>query len=297
MSKKIISLGKLLPKTQMPEQEKDEQEKSAEPCAVRSSNIAVALVTAVLLAFVLVPRFPLLQKGETAPANLCCPLYHADRVSRARPDRSFLEDQPRATSSLKRAHRVSDRAARALEEIARREGIGNRRSAYFGLALLILLIFYLFYRDINRYRPAFIRDARKVFLLALLLLATVIVSNFAKFVLSLVTDNVPLDALTIGFALPVSAGAMLVCLLFDFHLALAFSFVVSLLMGILFHGDPFMPVYLFSRKHRFRPQRDTLQEEDGPDQGRLPDRPHQYGCRHRHRPVPGRTAARGASTI
>jgi putative nucleotidyltransferase with HDIG domain len=50
---------------------------------------------------------------------------------------------------------------------------------------------------------------------------------------------------TIGFALPVAGGAMLVCLLFDFHLALGFSFIVSLLLGILFPGDPFMPVYYF----------------------------------------------------
>ena len=51
--------------------------------------------------------------------------------------------------------------------------------------------------------------------------------------------------MTIGFALPVAAGAMLVCLLLDFHLALGFSFVVSVLLGISFQGDPFIPIYYF----------------------------------------------------
>ncbi len=243
MSKKTVSLGKLLPKSQMPEQERDEQERS-QTLAVRVSNISVAVVTAVLLAFVLVPRFPLLQKGDIASRTFVAP--YTMHIEYPGPDETISSWKiNRGDIIIEAGSRVSDRAARALEEIARRESIGNRRAAYAGLALLILLIFYLFYRDINRYRPALITDARKVFLLALLLLATVIVSNFARFVLSLVTDNVPLDALTIGFALPVSAGAMLVCLLFDFHLALAFTFVVSLLMGILFHGDPFMPVYYF----------------------------------------------------
>ncbi len=42
---------------------------------------------------------------------------------------------------------------------------------------------------------------------------------------------------------------MLVSLLLDFHLALGFSFVVSMLLGIVFPGDPFMPIYLFPRQH------------------------------------------------
>jgi hypothetical protein len=243
MSKTSFALGKLLPKKQIPEQEKDDQEK-AQPLSVKLSNIGVALLTAALLAIVLVPQFPLLEKGELAPRTFVAP--YTMHIEYPGPDQTVVTWKIyRGDIIVEAGSRVSDRAARALEEIARREGIGNRRAAYLGLALLIVLIFYLFYRDIQRYRPAFIRDSRKVFLLAFLLLGTVMVSNFAKFILSLVTDNVPLDALTIGFALPVSAGAMLVCLLFDFHLALAFSFVISLLMGILFHGDPFMPVYYF----------------------------------------------------
>ena len=112
--------------------------------------------------------------------------------------------------------------------------------------ILILLVFYLFYRDVKRYRPALTADGRKIILLAFLLLMTVIVAQFSRTIMLLIADAFALDAATVGFALPVASGAMLVSLLLDFHLALAFSFIVSLLLGMLFPGDPFMPIFYFT---------------------------------------------------
>lgn len=217
MTKRIDPLGKLLPKTQIPDHDKDDAE-AGSSLSLRIVNITIGVVTALLLAYVLVPRFPLLQRGETASRTFVAP--YTMLIEYPGQDETLASWKiNRGDIIVEAGSRVSDRAARALEELARREGVGNRRAAYFGLALLIVLIFYLFYRDINRYRPAFIRDSRKVFLLAFLLLGTILVAHGAKSILSLVTDKLPLDAITIGFALPVSAGAMLVCLLFDFHLA------------------------------------------------------------------------------
>ncbi len=143
-------------------------------------------------------------------------------------------------------HRVSERAERVLHEIARREGIGNRLHAYLGLCVLILVFLYLFYRDIKRYRPALIADWKKILLLAFLLLVTITLSQTGKLLLTHLEDKLHLDVMTIGFALPVATGAMLTSLLLDFHLALGFSFIVSILLGILFPGEPFIPVYYFS---------------------------------------------------
>lgn len=126
-------------------------------------------------------------------------------------------------------------------------GLGSRGiTAFFGLTLLMLLVFYLFYRDVKRYRPALIGDTRKILLLAVLLLMTVAVSVFFRAVFALLAEALKLDATTVGFALPVSAGAMLVSLLLDFHLALAFSFISSILMGIVFHNDPLLPFFYFT---------------------------------------------------
>ena len=133
----------------------------------------------------------------------------------------------------------------AIILIPRHEGAVGGLGAYAGLSLLFLLMFYLFYRDIKRYRPALIADTKKMVLLAFLLLATVALAQASKHILILVADKLQLDTATIGFALPVTAGAMLVSLLLDFHLALGFSFIVSILLGISFQGDPLIPLYYF----------------------------------------------------
>lgn len=243
MNNKQETVLRLLPKTQIPEYEKDESPVEISHY-IRLYNIGLAVITALLLTLVLLPRFPFLKKGDTATRNIVAP--YTMYIEYQGHDQTVLSYKVNKGEVIVQAgYRVSDRAARILDEIARREGIGSRNSAYLGLTLLILLIFYIYYRDIKRYSPALITDTRKTFLLAFLLLITIIVSQFSKYVLSLVGDKLPLDTITIGFALPVSAGAMLVCLLFDFHIALGFSFIVSILLGILFQGDPFIPVYYF----------------------------------------------------
>jgi len=243
MNSKNETVEKLLPKTQTPDPDREEPV-GAPSHAVTLANACIALVTAALLAFVLLPRFPLLVKGELATRNIISPytLY----IEYQGLDQTLLSFKVNKGELVVEAgHRVTERAARIIEEVARREGVGSRLHAYGGLVTLLLVFFYLFYRDIRRYRPALISDTRKIFLLAFLLLFTVVLTQFSKNIFSLLADKLQLDLVTIGFALPVAAGAMLVSLLLDFHLALSFSFVVSVLLGISFQGDPFIPVYYF----------------------------------------------------
>ena len=243
MNSKNDTLAKLLPKTHLLVSDKDESPAGISLTAA-IYNIGLALTTALLLAFILLLWFPFLEKGETASRSITAP--YTMYIEYPGPDQTvFSYKVNKGEVVVEAGQRVSEKAARILEEIAHREGIGNRQYAYLGLTVLILLFFYLFYRDIKRYRPALITDTRKLFLLAFLLLVTVTVAQFSKYIFSLLADKFLLDSITIGFAMPVSAGAMLVCLLFDFHLAVGFSFVVSILLGILFQGDPFMPIYYF----------------------------------------------------
>jgi putative nucleotidyltransferase with HDIG domain len=210
--------------------------------SVRIVNIAIAIVTTVILAFVLQPRIPLLEQGDLAIYNIMAP-YTLN-----------IEGQDQTQGSLNvnkgelivgAGQRVTEREERILREISRLQGIANQLDVYIGLCLFILIFLYLFYRDIKRYRPALISDGKKILLLAVLLLVTVILSQVGKFVLSLVANKLHLDILTIGFVLPVAAGAMLTSLLFDFHIALGFSFFISILLGILFPGEPFLSAYYF----------------------------------------------------
>jgi len=243
MGSKNKTALKLLPKIEIPEAGQEDSSSSIAR-RLRLYNIGLALVTTVLLAFVLLPRTPRLAKGNIAPRDIVSP--YTFYVEYPGADQTALSFKvTKGETIVEAGQRVTERSAQILDEIARREGIGNRLHAYIGLCVLIFAFFYLFYRDIKRYRPSLIADTRKIFLLAFLLLVTVIISQFSKFIFSLLADKLQLEAITIGFALPVATGAMLVTLLLDFHLALGFSFVISILLGLLFQGDPFIPVFYF----------------------------------------------------
>jgi putative nucleotidyltransferase with HDIG domain len=235
--------GKLLPKLQIPDPDReDSSDEITQTIILR--NLGLALITTFLLAFVLLPRTPLLERGDVAARNIAAPYtLYVEYVGQDETPLSYKVMKGEVI--VEAGHRVTERAARILEELGRREGIGNRRYAYLGLSLLILVLFYLFYRDIKRYRPSLITDTRKMFLLSFLILVTVVVSLFSKYIFSLVADRIQFDTAAIGFALPLAAGAMLTGLLLDFHLALGFSFITSILFGVVFRGDPFMPLYYF----------------------------------------------------
>ena len=237
------SAAKLLTRPRGQEHGSDDVLESRFP-SVRTVNVTVALVTAAILAFVLLPRIPLLEQGEIAIRNITAPytLY----IEGQGPEQTSISLKVNKGELIVGAgQRVTEREERILQETAQLEGIGRQFDAYFGLCMFILVFLYLFYRDIKRYRPALIADRKKILLLSVLLLVTVILSHAGIFVLSLVANKLHLDIMTIGFVLPVAAGAMLTSLLLDFHLALGFSFVVSILLGILFPGEPFIPAYYF----------------------------------------------------
>ena len=236
------SAAKLLAKPQDQEPIPDEAP-AGRSSSLRIITSAIALATAVILAFVLLPRIPMLEQGETADHDIFAP--YTLSLEYPGPDQTLSLQVNKGELIVGSGHQVTERAERILREIARREGIGNRLPAFLGLCLLILAVLYLFYRDIKRYRPALITEWKKIVLLASLLLMTIILSQSGKYVLSILADRLHLDIMTIGFVLPVAAGAMLTSLLLDFHLALGFSFIVSILLGILYPGEPFIPIYYF----------------------------------------------------
>jgi len=107
------------------------------------------------------------------------------------------------------------------------------------------LLLSIFYRDILRYKPQYMKKYNMLVLLGLLILATIIfgrVSHFVLLNLSKGFGSLSVDGAVFG--MPIAAGAMLITLLFDFHAAIFFSFIVSLLSG-LWLNDAVYPVYAF----------------------------------------------------
>ncbi len=111
--------------------------------------------------------------------------------------------------------------------------------------LVACLLLSILYRDILRYKPQYMRKYSMLVLLGLMIVTTIILGRVSHYVLLNLSRGV--GSLSIEgavFGVPIAAGAMLVTLLFDFHTAIFFSFIVSLLSGFWLH-DALYPVYAF----------------------------------------------------
>lgn len=119
--------------------------------------------------------------------------------------------------------------------------IAQLMGSFFIASLLIFIL----YRDIMRYKPAYIKKYNMLFLLGLMLVSTLLIGRLFGYLLFSLSKGLEFKALDSAlFGIPVAAGAMLVSLLFDFHTAITFSFTVSLLTGLWLHDAAFT-IYAF----------------------------------------------------
>ncbi|MBI3810894.1 MAG: HDIG domain-containing protein [Nitrospirae bacterium] len=142
--------------------------------------------------------------------------------------------------------RVAHEDLPILQELSKYQQKGFVARILIGLVILVTAILAILYLDIRRYRAPLTRDFPKMLLLGILLIGTVAVSKFSYFLLMAFADKFPwIDPASIIYAIPVTAGAMLITLLFDTHLGLIFSFVMSLLMGVVVPEEAFYTLYAF----------------------------------------------------
>lgn len=130
-----------------------------------------------------------------------------------------------------------------LSAIAIQERAGAERFA--GGLLTACLLLAILYRDIRRYKPAYLKNYNMLVLLGFMIVSTLLLGRFFEYILVNLARGIGLAPMEITlFGIPIAAGAMLVTLLFDFHTAIVFSFVVSLLSGLWLNSAIF-PVYAF----------------------------------------------------
>lgn len=111
--------------------------------------------------------------------------------------------------------------------------------------LVACLLLWILYRDIMRYKPQYMKKYNMLVLLGLMIVGTVFFGRVFHYLLfNIAKGSGFLSTETAVFGMPIPAGAMLVTLLFDFHTAIVFSFIVSLLSG-LWLNDATYPVYAF----------------------------------------------------
>lgn len=118
-------------------------------------------------------------------------------------------------------------------------------SYFLGSSLIALIILFIFYKDIKRYKPSYLKDYKMLLLLGILVTGTLLFSRMFAYLLSGLQKGLSLpDDMSYIFGIPIPMGAMLVTLIFDFHTAIIFSFAMSLLTGI-WLNSPLYTVYAF----------------------------------------------------
>jgi putative nucleotidyltransferase with HDIG domain len=116
---------------------------------------------------------------------------------------------------------------------------------FMGGFLLCSVLLVILYRDILRYKPHYLKKRSMLALLGLMIVSTLGMGWITEFILEGLIKGLEIEAgRTVIFGIPIPAGAMLVTLLFDFHTAILFSFVASLLSGV-WQGDAAFTVYAF----------------------------------------------------
>ncbi len=111
--------------------------------------------------------------------------------------------------------------------------------------LLSCLLLFIFYRDIVRYKPSFIKKYNMMILLGLLIIGTLLIGRLFGYLLFSLSKGLEYQSLESAlYGIPIPLGAMFVSLLFDFHVAITFSFIVSLMTGLWLHDAAFT-IYAF----------------------------------------------------
>ncbi len=146
--------------------------------------------------------------------------------------------------------RLGDRVAHedrpVLQELHKYQRKGFVLKVLFGLSVMVAAILTILYLDIRRYRSPMTRDVPRLILLGLILIGTIAISKFSYFLLTGFVDKFPvIEPASLIYAIPVTAGAMLITLLLDTHMGLIFSFIMSLLMGIAMPEEPYFSFYAF----------------------------------------------------
>lgn len=116
---------------------------------------------------------------------------------------------------------------------------------FLGGMLIAFVLLFILYRDIMRYKPAYIESNNTLLLLGVLIAGTLLLARFFEYFLTNFSKGLGWVASdTAVYGIPIAAGAMFVTLLFDFHTAIIFSFAISLLTGFWLH-DSYFPIFVF----------------------------------------------------
>ncbi|HIJ59798.1 MAG TPA: HDIG domain-containing protein [Nitrospirae bacterium] len=122
---------------------------------------------------------------------------------------------------------------------------GHGINKFAGIFFVSVIILYVFCKDVMRYKPLYIRNPKMLFLLGLIFIGSLGIIKLFSVLLDALTRGLDLgDGLSYIYGIPVPIGAVLITLVFDFHTAIFFSFIISIILG-LWLGNPSYILFAF----------------------------------------------------
>ncbi|MFQ3573106.1 MAG: HDIG domain-containing metalloprotein [Thermodesulfovibrionales bacterium] len=116
---------------------------------------------------------------------------------------------------------------------------------FVSVFLISALLVFVFCKDIMRYKPVYIKNPKMLLVLAIIFAGTLLLIKFSYLILDALNKGFGTgNHLSFIYGIPVPVGAMLITLIFDFHTAIMFSFIISILAGIWLY-DPSYTVFAF----------------------------------------------------
>lgn len=145
---------------------------------------------------------------------------------------------------VREGERVTAEQIQKLRELREMGSDSRTLHVAVGLLLSILLMIYLGHRfgkeNIRKYRP----DNRDFFFLAVIFLGLFLLIKVAIFVSNALESAFPyIESTSYYYAFPFAVGAMLVRIVLNSEVALIFSTLSALLLGILFGNSLFIAIY------------------------------------------------------
>ncbi len=122
-----------------------------------------------------------------------------------------------------------------------KQGVGR----FAGIFFATIVMLFVFCKDLLRYKPLYIKNPKMLLLLALIFAGTLAMIRVFSYLLEGLNRGLDFgDINSFVFGIPVPIGAMLITLIFDFHTAIIFSFLISLITGI-WLNDPSYTIFAF----------------------------------------------------
>ncbi|MBF0318069.1 MAG: hypothetical protein HQL04_07820, partial [Nitrospirae bacterium] len=117
---------------------------------------------------------------------------------------------------------------------------------FLAVLFVCLILMSIVLMDIFRYKPAYTKKNKMLILLMLLFIGTIVFGRGVEYLLLNLSKGMGfISHKAVIYGIPVEVGPMLICLLFDSHTAIIFSFIISMLSGI-WQGDAFYGFYVFA---------------------------------------------------